>query len=86
MITNTLDVKFPRDLAFALKMKDKEFEGEIRKMAVVKLYELGKISSGKAAVVLGLSRIQFLEMLATYKVSVFSFSETEDLKNDRANA
>jgi predicted HTH domain antitoxin len=52
----------------------------------VKLFELGKISSGVAARVLGLSRIDFLELLPKYNVSVFGAYDLNDLNEDIANA
>ena len=53
---------------------------------MVKLYELGKVSSGVAASVLGLSRLDFLELLAKYNVSVLCAYDTNDLEEDIANA
>jgi predicted HTH domain antitoxin len=53
---------------------------------LVKLYELGKVSSGVAASVLGLSRLEFLELLSKYKVSVLGAYDLDDLKEDIANA
>jgi len=54
--------------------------------SLVKLFELGKVSSGVAAKVLGLSRLDFLELLAKYNVSVLGAYDTEDLNDDIANA
>jgi len=54
--------------------------------SLVNLFELGKVSSGVAAKVLGLSRIDFLELLAKYKVSVLGQYDIEDLNQDIANA
>ncbi len=42
-------------------------------------YELGEVLSGVAARVLGLSRVDFLELLAKYNVSVLEGYDTEDL-------
>jgi len=50
-----------------------------------KLYEEGKLSSGQAAEVAGLSKRTFIELLGRYGVSVFSTSVT-DLHSDIANA
>lgn len=53
---------------------------------MVKLYELGKISSGIAAKVLGFSRLDFLEIIGKYRVSTIDFNDDDDLNNDIANA
>ncbi len=50
-----------------------------------KLYEDGKLSSGQAADMAGLSKRTFIELLGRYGVSVFS-SSLSDLKRDIANA
>lgn len=50
-----------------------------------KLYEDGKLSSGQAAKVAGLSKMAFIELLGRYGVSVFSNS-LSDLKSDISNA
>jgi len=50
-----------------------------------KLYEDGKLSSGQAAEMAGLSKRAFIELLGRYGVSVFSTS-LSDLESDTANA
>jgi predicted HTH domain antitoxin len=81
-----LTVTYPKELAFSLKMKDNEFISEMRKLAIVKLYELGKVSSSKAAKILNLSRVDFIELLNNYQVSIFSFDSEKDLLSDVKNA
>jgi predicted HTH domain antitoxin len=57
---------------------------ELKIIIAAKLYELGKLSSGQAAEVAGLSKRTFLELLSKYNVSVFGYDEKEleeDLKN-----
>lgn len=57
---------------------------ELKMIIAAKLYELGKLSSGQAAEVAGLSKRAFLELLGKYNVSIFGYDEnelTEDLKN-----
>lgn len=50
-----------------------------------KLYEQGKLSAGQAAVLAGLSKRAFIELLGRYNVSVFNYPASE-LKKDIANA
>jgi predicted HTH domain antitoxin len=81
---NQISVSYPETLAFSLKMQSKEFEREIKTASLVKLYELGKISSGLAAKTLGISRINFLDSLAAYGVS--TYAEADELATDIINA
>lgn len=50
-----------------------------------KLYEDGKLTSGQAAAMVGLSKRAFLELLGKYGVSVFG-SSIDELNSDIANA
>ncbi|MBM4050519.1 MAG: UPF0175 family protein, partial [Planctomycetes bacterium] len=62
---------------------------QIRLMAALKMFELGKLSSGKAAELAGMSRIEFLEMCGRYRVSVFNYPLDEleaELKADLETA
>jgi predicted HTH domain antitoxin len=81
-----INIKYPKSLANSLKLNEKEFETEIKISSLIKLYELGKVSSGVAARVLALSRIDFLELLAKYKVSSFGVYDADDLQEDIENA
>ncbi len=81
-----LTVSYPKELAFALKMQDKEFINEMRKLTVVKLYEIGKISSSFAAKVLNLNRVVFLELINNYQISFFYHRSDDELLNDFKNA
>ena len=81
---NQIIISYPDALALSLKMQGKEFEREIKTASLVKLYELGKVSSGFSAQILGISRIEFLEILAFYGVSIYS--DADDLESDMANA
>lgn len=83
---DVINIGYPKSLANILKLSEKDFESEIKASSLVKLFELGKISSSLAASVLGLSRIDFLDLLAKYKVSVFGLNDLDDLRDDINNA
>ena len=53
------------------------FRPQIRLMAVLKMFELGKLFSGKAAELAGMSRVEFLEQCGRYRVSVFNYPPEE---------
>jgi len=81
-----INVTYPKQLAFSLKMQDNEFVQEMQKLAIIKLYELGKISSSIAAKILNLTRVDFIELINKYQVSFFSYISEEELLNDLKNA
>jgi predicted HTH domain antitoxin len=73
----TLTLNYPDDLAEAVSLTPQELESQIRLMAALKMFELGKLSSGKAAKLAGISRVEFLEMCGRYQVSVFNYAPDE---------
>lgn len=79
-------IEYPQELALALKLNKPEFEKEIKKISLLKLYELGKISSGFAANLLNVKRVEFLEILANYNVSIFPDLFETELDSDFRNA
>jgi predicted HTH domain antitoxin len=81
-----ITVNYPDSLATSLNLSGVDFEREMRVTSVVKLYELGRISSGVAAAALGLTRAELLDLLARYEVSVMVFGSTDELDDDIANA
>lgn len=60
-------------------------EREVRMTLAVKLYELGKLSLGKAAELAGYSLATFMELLGDYDVTVFQTTQGE-LMTDVENA
>ncbi len=54
-----------------------ELEPHLRLMAALKMFELGKISSGTAARLAGLSRVDFFETCSRYEVSPFNLPSEE---------
>jgi predicted HTH domain antitoxin len=60
-------------------MSPDELRKELRLAAAVKLFELGRLSSGAAAMLAGIPRTLFLASLANYGVDTFRLTE-EDLK------
>mgnify|MGYP006255124739 FL=1 len=57
---------------------------EIQMIVATKLFETGKLSSGQAAEMLGLSKRTFIELLGKYDVSVFGY-DFEELEKDLKN-
>lgn len=81
-----VEISYPNSLALSLKMDDKEFRDEMKTLSLVKLYELGKVSSGTASEILNMSRIEFLELLGKYKVSFLQPADDLDIISDLQNA
>ena len=81
MKTEVLKMKYPSKFEDAVHMTKDEMEHHIRLMAALKMFELGKISSGNAAELAGMSRVDFFEACGRYRVSIFNYA-AEDVKNE----
>ena len=69
-------VQLPENASLALKVPAEALGRELLLAAAVKLYELGRLSSGAAAELAGIPKPLFLTKLADYGVATF------DLKKD----
>jgi predicted HTH domain antitoxin len=72
-----MTLRYPDDLELAVQTTSEELEAQIRLMAALKMFELGKLSSGKAAELAGLSRVEFFEMCGRYRVPIFNYPPEE---------
>lgn len=76
-------IDIPEKVLLAEKTDEATFAREMRVLAAVKLYELGRLSSGRAAELAGMSRVEFLLALGRYKVFPFE-AELGDLESGHA--
>ncbi len=77
MIVEELKIKYPVGFENSVRLTKSEMGQHLCLMAALKMFELGKISSGKAAELAGMSRVDFFEACGRYRVSIFNYLDEE---------
>lgn len=78
-------VEVPQNLPDAIHCTPQEFTHEAKMAMAAKLYEMRRLSSGMAAALAGVGRVEFLLELHRYGVAVIDLNQ-EELEQDVANA
>jgi predicted HTH domain antitoxin len=78
---NVLRIQYESELLKVLGMSDTEFNQQARFLLAAKLYELGRLSSGRAAELAGMERVEFLALIPTVGVPTSNLTQ-EDLTDD----
>jgi predicted HTH domain antitoxin len=72
-----VEVSFPDELLIALKEDRETFQRQILIYTLGKLYELGRISGGLGAQIMGCTRWEFYRMLSENGFAVIDYGEEE---------
>ncbi len=83
--TNVLTIPYPQDLLLSLKESRGDFEVEAKLLLAVKLYEMGRVSTGMAARVAGMDRVSFMFELHRFGLSPIGV-DADELEQELANA
>lgn len=76
-----IEIDIPDEALSSMNLPEDELAGELRMLAAVKLFELGRLSSGAAAALAGVPKPVFLKKLGDYGVTTFRQTEQELLED-----
>ena len=74
-------IKMPTDIIPIFTKKEEELANKIKELAVIELFREGKISSGKAADILGMQRFEFIRYISRQGIPYFDMDK-EELERD----
>ena len=77
MNTLTVNLKLPRDLLGALDIPEAQLETRILELVALELFRQERISTGKGAELLGISKWEFIQLLAQHSIPYFTESPEE---------
>lgn len=77
MVVNKAVLTYPQGFPQMLKMSEGEFVEELRFLAAAKMYELGRLTAGKAAQLAEMKRLDFLYRLGPIGVPAINLRDEE---------
>ena len=81
MNSQTITIDFPSDILLALNESEGDLKIRIKLALAIQLYELQKLTIGKAAQLSGFSRLEFETELSKNKISISNLTQ-DDVLND----
>jgi predicted HTH domain antitoxin len=73
----TIEIKYPETIPAVLNLSPEAFEKEAKFGLAVKLYEMGRLTSGQAAQMAGVSRATFLLECRRYGAASVEWDQAE---------
>lgn len=80
-----VEIELPRDLVAALEIPESDLGRRAQEWVILELFQEGGISSGKAAELLGLSKLEFLDLLDQRNLPYLD-ADLDELERDAAAA
>ena len=80
----TLEITLPKQVLLSLGLSRDDATRALKKFLVLQLARDGRISTGKAAELLGLSKYEFVQLMAAEGIAYFNYSSdeiSEEFKN-----
>ena len=80
-MAHVLEIRYDDDVLLQASLRREEFEREAPILLAGKLYEMGRLSSGRAAKLCGMERVDFLMTLPRIGVAISNL-RADDIEDD----
>ncbi|SMB80493.1 Predicted antitoxin, contains HTH domain [Desulfonispora thiosulfatigenes DSM 11270] len=80
------NITLPQEIVLSLRETSENIVKNMKKTVAIKYYKENKLSLGQCAELSEMSKEEFIQLLSTYKISIFNFENDEELLEDIKNA
>ncbi len=80
------NIALPKEIVLSLRESSENIVKDMKRTVSVKYYKENKLSLGQCAELADMPKEEFIQLLSSYKISIFNFDSDEELLEDIKNA
>ncbi|MDD2503353.1 MAG: UPF0175 family protein [Clostridia bacterium] len=80
------NISLPQEIVLSLRESSENIVKDMKRTVAVKYYKEKKLSLGQCSELAEMSKEEFIQVLSSYKISIFNFEDDKDLLEDIKNA
>ena len=80
------NISLPQEIVLSLRESSENIVKNMKRTVAVKYYKEKKLSLGQCSELAEMSKEEFIQVLSSYKISIFNFEDDKDLLEDIKNA
>jgi predicted HTH domain antitoxin len=80
------NITLPQEIVLSLRESSEDIIKDMKMTVAVKYYKENKLSLGQCAELAEMSKEEFIQLLGSYRISIFNFENDTELLEDIKNA